>query len=84
MCSHCGHVKEHMRACPCCRAWYCDTECQLKHWPMHLTICNACSQCGEQLTTIRRCKRCMVAKYCDVECQKAHWSVHKKECTKHE
>ena len=83
MCNQCGKVKENMDVCNgCARAWYCDTDCQLQHWPTHKPLCNVCLQCNKSLygTVIMRCSRCKQAKYCGTECQKAHWSQHKKEC----
>ena len=83
MCNQCGKVKENMDMCNgCARAWYCDMDCQLQHWPTHKPLCNVCLQCNKSLygTVIMRCSRCKQAKYCGTECQKAHWSQHKKEC----
>ena len=83
MCNQCGNVAETVEVCDgCARAWYCDADCQLQHWPTHKPLCNVCLQCNKCLygTVIMRCARCKQAKYCDVDCQKAHWTEHKKEC----
>jgi hypothetical protein len=39
MCSWCGVVSEIIFTCPCDRAWYCNAECQLQHWPTHKPQC---------------------------------------------
>ena len=83
MCNQCGNVAESVEVCDgCARAWYCDADCQLQHWPTHKPLCNVCLQCNKCLygTVIMRCARCKQAKYCNVDCQKAHWTEHKKEC----
>ncbi len=81
MCNQCGKIKENMDVCNGCgRAWYCDTECQLRHWPTHQPLCDVCLYCATVLSKILRCLRCKKAKYCDAECSKAHWSEHKGEC----
>ena len=81
MCNQCGTIKEHMSKCDGCnRAWYCDAECQLKHWATHRPQCDVCIQCATVLTKIQRCSRCKKTKYCGFECSKAHWSEHKKDC----
>jgi tetratricopeptide (TPR) repeat protein len=81
MCSECGAFKENLEVCNgCFRAWYCDTDCQLRHWPTHELMCNVCLHCDTVLSKIMQCSRCKKAKYCDVECQRAHWSEHKKDC----
>ena len=83
MCNQCGTVHEHMCKCDGCnRAWYCNTDCQLQHWPTHRPQCDVCIQCATVLTKIERCSRCKTVKYCGAECSKAHWSEHKKECVK--
>ncbi len=79
MCSCCGAVSEAINTCPCVRAWYCNADCQLQHWPTHKLHCTACFQCSTMLTKVRHCSRCKQAKYCNAACQTAHWSVHK-EC----
>jgi hypothetical protein len=81
MCNQCGKVEDQMSKCNGCnRAWYCNEECQLLHWPTHKPQCDVCMECGTVLTKILRCSCCMKAKYCGAACSKAHWSVHKKEC----
>jgi tetratricopeptide (TPR) repeat protein len=75
MCSCCGAVSEAINTCPCIRAWYCNADCQLQHWPTHKPHCAVCFQCS----TVH-CSRCKQAKYCNAACQTAHWSVHKKDC----
>ena len=83
LCNQCGTVHGHMCKCDGCnRAWYCNTDCQLQHWPTHRPQCDVCIQCATVLTKIERCSRCMMVKYCGAECSKAHWSEHKKECVK--
>ena len=83
MCNQCGTVKEHMFKCDGCnRAWYCNTDCQLQHWPTHRPQCDVCIQCATVLTKIMRCSRCKKVKYCGAECSKAHWSEHKKDCVR--
>lgn len=43
----------------------------------------SCSQCGIELTVIRKCGRCDSTIYCNKTCQKNHWiSGHKYECRK--
>jgi hypothetical protein len=81
MCSCCGAVSEAINTCPCVRAWYCDADCQLQHWPTHKPHCSVCFQCSTVLTKVLDCSRCKQAKYCNnAACQTVHWSVHKKEC----
>jgi tetratricopeptide (TPR) repeat protein len=80
MCSCCGAVSEAINTCPCVRAWYCNADCQLQHWPAHKPHCAVCFQCNTVLTKVLHCSRCKQAKYCNAACQMAHWSVHKKDC----
>lgn len=89
MCNHCekvgqiGEVGEEvgeLEGCPCLRAWYCNTECQLKDWPTHRRICNMCAYCNAVAPNMPRCSCCKSVKYCDVRCQKAHLQEHKGEC----
>jgi tetratricopeptide (TPR) repeat protein len=80
MCSYCGAVSEAINTCPCVRAWYCNADCQLQHWPTHKPHCAVCFQCSTVLAKVLYCSRCKQAKYCNAACQTAHWSVHKKEC----
>ena len=41
-CSFCGQVSAALKKCARChKAEYCGRECQLKHWPMHKSTCNA-------------------------------------------
>jgi tetratricopeptide (TPR) repeat protein len=80
MCSCCGAVSEAINTCPCVRAWYCNAECQLQHWPAHKPNCSVCFYCSTVLTKVKRCSRCQQAKYCNAACQTAHWSEHKKDC----
>jgi hypothetical protein len=79
MCS-CGAVSEAINTCPCVRAWYCNADCQLQHWPTHMPNCIVCFQCNTELIKVKHCSRCQQAKYCNAACQTAHWSLHKKEC----
>jgi tetratricopeptide (TPR) repeat protein len=80
MCSCCGAVSEAINTCPCVRAWYCNADCQLQHWPTHKPHCTICFQCSSVLTKVLHCSRCEQAKYCNAACQTAHWSAHKKDC----
>jgi tetratricopeptide (TPR) repeat protein len=80
MCSQCGTVQENMSVCPCFRAWYCDTGCQVLHWATHKPNCNVCLHCNTFMTKVLQCSRCKTAKYCNAECSKAHWSQHKQDC----
>jgi tetratricopeptide (TPR) repeat protein len=80
MCSWCGAVSEIIFTCPCDRAWYCNTDCQLQHWPTHKLHCSVCFYCSTLLTKVKRCSRCQIAKYCNAACQTAHWGEHKKDC----
>ena len=71
MCNHCGNIaklEENIGACNgCCRAWYCNNECQLQHWPAHKPTCNVCAHCDlvvERPAKIFECSRCMAVKYC--------------------
>ncbi len=50
MCSFCGAVSEAINTCPCVRAWYCNADCQLQHWPTHKPHCTVCFQCSMVLT----------------------------------
>jgi tetratricopeptide (TPR) repeat protein len=81
MCSLCGAVSEIIFTCPCDRAWYCNADCQLQHWPTHKPQCSVCFCCSTLLTKVKRCSRCQIAKYCNAACQTAHWSEHKKDCS---
>ncbi len=49
MCSVCGAVSEAINTCPCVRAWYCNADCQLQHWPTHKPNCSVCFQCSTVL-----------------------------------
>ncbi len=80
MCSYCENVKESMSVCPCFRAWYCNTDCQLQHWVAHKPHCSVCFYCSTPLTKVLNCSRCKIAKYCNTDCQKAHWVEHNKDC----
>jgi tetratricopeptide (TPR) repeat protein len=80
ICSCCGAVSEIIFTCPCDRAWYCNTDYQLQHWPTHKPHCSVCFYCGTVLTKVKRCSRCQTAKYCNAACQMAHWGEHKKHC----
>jgi len=90
MCNGCATIKGSddagfcMPMCTgCARVWYCDTKCQLQHWPTHKLTCKVCLHCETLLTKkANRCSRCKTAKYCNVECQKEDWSEHKHECVK--
>jgi tetratricopeptide (TPR) repeat protein len=46
MCSLCGAVSEIIFTCPCDRAWYCNADCQLQHWPTHKPHCTVCFYCS--------------------------------------
>jgi tetratricopeptide (TPR) repeat protein len=84
MCNFCKKIKEDMDQClGCCKVWYCNAECQLKHWEEHKPNCSVCSYCDtvvERPVIIQFCSKCKKAKYCNAECQKNHWSEHKKIC----
>ena len=80
-CSQCGMVSELVEVCVCARAWYCNADCQLKHWATHKPMCNICLHCDKAVYSLLHCSRCKKAKYCSAECSKAHWSVHKKDCS---
>lgn len=86
MCNECGKIKYDMDVCNgCCKAWYCDRECQLKHWSIHKLVCIVCFNCEVRLnrdTVFLRCSKCKATKYCGVECQTEDWKEHKKTCTK--
>jgi hypothetical protein len=79
ICSCCGAVSEIIFTCPCDRAWYCNAECQLQHWPTHKPHCSVCFYCSTVLTKVKRSSRCHIAKYCNAACQTALWSEHKKD-----
>ncbi len=82
LCNQCGQVAERMPCCEGCgRVWYCNSDCQLRHWVVHRPLCNFCSGCDAVLSDRVRlhCGRCR-ARYCDAECQRAHWSLHKQQC----
>ncbi|KAL4258231.1 MUB1/samB family protein [Pleurotus pulmonarius] len=39
-CDHCLTLSETLRKCSgCASCWYCDTNCQTRHWPSHKRIC---------------------------------------------
>jgi hypothetical protein len=80
MCNLCGAISEIVFTCPCDRAWYCNADCQLQHWPTHKPHCSVYFYCSTLLTKVKRCSRCQTAKYCNAACQMAHWGEHKKEC----
>ena len=83
-CNQCERVAEGVEICNgCCRAWYCNTECQLKHWPTHKPHCTVCFTCTIPLdrdAIFLRCSTCKSTKYCSPECQKADWKEHKQTC----
>lgn len=84
ICNECDTITENMDICNgCCRAWYCNKECQLRHWPTHKPLCVVCMNCDKPLnrdTILLRCSLCNSAKYCDEECLKANLEEHKKTC----
>ncbi len=55
MCSWCSAVSEIIFTCPCDRAWYCNADCQLQHWPTHKPQCSVCFYCSTVLTKVKRC-----------------------------
>ena len=85
MCNECEKIKHDMDVCNgCCKAWYCNTECQLKHWPTHKKLCTVCFNCDKRLdrdaATFLRCSKCKAIKYCGKECQNEDWKEHKQTC----
>jgi len=40
LCSLCKNINVNWKGCPCKTAWYCDTNCQKKHWQFHKHECN--------------------------------------------
>jgi len=45
-----------------------------------LALKEACSHCGKQRESLKRCSICKKASYCGAECQRAGWKRHKKTC----
>ncbi len=82
MCNNCGTIRDTLLHCPCARAWYCNPECQKKHWGAHKPHCNTCAHCGKVLPVILVCGHCKIVKYCNAECSKLHWNQHKVDCVK--
>ena len=89
-CAQCGARGENLLQCPCRTAFYCDSTCQVSHWPLHKHHCTAvrrgiptlhrCHYCGESSYQLHSCQ-CGAALYCGVECQREHWAVHRKGCS---
>ena len=41
-CFHCGKHGHNLPRCrQCAQAYYCDSDCQRKHWPKHKPVCRA-------------------------------------------
>ena len=41
-CFHCGKHGHNLPKCrQCAQAYYCDADCQRKHWPKHRPVCRA-------------------------------------------
>jgi hypothetical protein len=87
ICAYCEMRKRNMpNVCPCRDAWYCQDECQLKHWPEHRIacknrrkICLYCGTPGARKSMPNVCP-CNEAWYCGDECQLQHWSEHRPVC----
>ncbi len=70
--------------CPCEKVFYCNAECQTKHWPEHKPECNhgrsskipitACTNCDKVSDQNMWCP-CGTTLYCSVGCQRAHWAA---------
>jgi hypothetical protein len=89
-CATCSARSEQLLQCPCRTAFYCDSTCQVQHWPTHKHHCthirrncqpklHRCNNCGEASLQLHSCQ-CGAALYCNIACQREHWPVHRDGC----
>jgi hypothetical protein len=88
-CSQCGKSKDACCRCPCNKAFYCNPECQHRHWNVHKSECTcarrgppplgSCLQCGTVSSELMHCV-CEQALYCSIACQQMHWGTHRRVC----
>jgi hypothetical protein len=89
-CANCTARSDQLLQCPCRTAFYCDSTCQVEHWPTHKHSCthtrkaarpqlHRCDSCGEPSMQLHSCQ-CGAALYCNVACQLEHWNVHRDVC----
>lgn len=55
-CERCHKKAQNLKRCAACSmVWYCNSECQKSHWPIHLVSCNL----GRPVTTAERLVACV-------------------------
>ena len=77
-CSACDKKSDTAMKCRACKCvWYCDKECQNKHWKEHRKECKLIKKeldkRGGKLDLGEE-------RYCEKKCQKRHRKEHRKEC----
>lgn len=80
LCKACDRVAKGMLWCPCTRVWYCNAECQQKHWPEHELHCTRCWGCDKPGIRFAKCSRCMRVRFCSSDCMAANWKRHRPFC----
>ena len=62
-CFHCGKHGHNLPKCrQCAQAYYCDADCQRKHWPKHRPVCRAAVAALARRATRERLARAVRAK----------------------
>ena len=96
-CAQCFQESAKLKACSKCHTvYYCNKECQKKHWKEHKKTCCAlhdcseqtkhldevsmCSYCSKTSNYLKKCTLCYAVQYCDKDCQRKHWPQHKMQC----
>ena len=83
-CSQCYKSSDKMTRCSRCKvAYYCDANCQRKHYPQHKLECSPsiqCKTCKQRFKELDICGACQSVSYCSRNCQKADWPKHKAFC----
>jgi hypothetical protein len=69
-CYYCGRGSYHIRGCQCGLAFYCDAQCQGKHWGQHRRTCSTWDvDAADAATTARSDPRIMRIRRMDAEVQ---------------
>ena len=96
-CAQCFQESAKLKArSKCHTVYYCNKECQQKHWKEHKKTCCAlhdcseqtkhldevsvCSYCSKASNYLKKCTLCYAVQYCDKDCQRKHWPQHRMQC----